>query len=178
VEGTGQGTLCTKKWYTGSGPVISCTAMFETNHDLLEHIAGHDSNVKLIQKRSRKKSKSSSEDTSLSQDQDQDQDQDRSLDIANLDERDEAGTICAGGIYFDADDDIDNDFDENDLDEVCDEDNDDDVYFIGHVRGGKRKRARTLSVSSDHSPIVPVDKLFQCPHDGCGRSFTQVCSKC
>lgn len=154
-------------------PVITCAAMFATNNALMEHIAGHDSNVSLIQKRARKRTKTSARADvlpSLARSQ-----------SFEGDVEDETGMLCAGGSYLDDDDDFDDALDgqatwlfgAEGADE--EEDNDDDVYFIGHVRDGRRKRARSLSVSSDCGPPAPpLEKSFKCQHPGCGRSFNQV----
>ena len=144
-------------------PVVSCSALFPSNDMLIDHISTHDSNVTLFKRRPRKKQKSATE-TDKSDLNDDDLSFDGDLDL-----------LYAGGSYFDIHD------DENDIDviysEEDDDDNDDDVYFLGHIRDGKRKRARSLSVSSDQGPSMNCkDKMkkFQCTYPGCVRSFNQV----
>mmetsp|Transcript_11428 Transcript_11428/g.18619 ORF Transcript_11428/g.18619 Transcript_11428/m.18619 type:complete len:428 (+) Transcript_11428:155-1438(+) len=152
-------------------PVITCSAMFASNSALMDHIAGHDSNVTLIQKRARKRSKTSADaQPSLERGQSD-----------GIDVEDGTGMLCAGGSYLDDDDDYDDSLDRQaawllgtDGAEEEEDDNDDDVFFIGHVRDGRRKRARSLSVSSDCGPPAPTqEKSFKCQHPGCNRSFNQ-----
>jgi hypothetical protein len=177
-------------------PVITCAAMFPTNDLLLGHIAAHDSNVTLIQKRRKRvKTKAATEDDPS------EHCCQGGVEREDFDFEDEIGAMYAGGSYLDDDDDDDDDYENiddtayenNDNDDDDDDDNDDDVYFIGHIRDGKRKRGRSMSVSSEKgnrnsnsnsnsysnaaaksSASNAGEKRFECPHPDCCRSFNQV----
>ena len=191
-------------------PVVSCSALFPSNDLLVTHLAAHDTNVTLFKKRPRKKLKASLDlKLQQHQPRHEFEYQygeaggtgagaeEGGMCYSDFDLDDEIGMLYAGGSYVDEDEDEDEGGDDDyalppggggtdqrqeEEEEEEDNDNDDDVYFIGHIRegGSRRKRGRSLSVSSDKAPAAPrapPEKTFRCSHPDCTRSFNQVCDE-